>query len=91
MSPRIRAKVTSKGQITLPAPLRNELRLRAGDDVTFIKDREGRYLVEARSPLLHDLKGFIRDVPLVTGDDIRGWIDEARGRLPEGMKRSGGR
>jgi len=77
VSVRIRAKVTSKGQITLPAALRKALHLRAGDDVTFVRDRQGRYLVEARSPSLQDLKGFIKDAEPVTQMDIDDAIGKA--------------
>jgi AbrB family looped-hinge helix DNA binding protein len=39
------AKVTSKGQITLPVDLRRELEIRPGDEVLFVRDA-GRVYVE---------------------------------------------
>lgn len=41
MAPRFKAtaKITSKGQITLPVALRKELGVRAGDHLSFVRDR----------------------------------------------------
>lgn len=43
------AKITSKGQITLPKEVRDELGVRAGDKVRFIRDRRGMRVVPART------------------------------------------
>ena len=42
------AKVTSKGQITIPADIRKRLRLKPGDKVLFLED-EGRVMIENSS------------------------------------------
>lgn len=41
------ARVTSKGQITIPADVRRELGLRTGDEVVFQKNKTG-YQLSAR-------------------------------------------
>ena len=43
------AKVTSKGQITLPKEVREALGVHAGDKVLFIRDRKGMRVVPART------------------------------------------
>jgi len=42
------AKVTSKGQITIPADIRGRLRLKPGDKVLFLED-DGRVTIENSS------------------------------------------
>lgn len=53
----ISATVTSKGQITLPKPVREALGVREGDRVVF-RVLSGRAVV-ARSPSLLDLAGSV--------------------------------
>jgi antitoxin PrlF len=42
------AKVTSKGQITLPKIVREELGITTGDNVRFISDRKGMRVIPVR-------------------------------------------
>ena len=42
------AAVTSKGQITIPAEVREDLGLKAGDRVSFIKGEKGEYDPQAK-------------------------------------------
>jgi AbrB family looped-hinge helix DNA binding protein len=72
------AKVTSKGQITLPAPLREALRISAGDKVVFSVTPDGAFRVTAQNKSLADLKGIVRTGPKFTGDDVRRWLEESR-------------
>lgn len=79
-------RITVKGQVTIPAPVRRELRLRAGDDVRFVRDR-GRIVLEkndsdspeARARRVDDwlgrFTGSARDCPWNT-DEI---LDMTRG------------
>ena len=54
------AAVTSKGQITIPAEVREDLGLKAGDRVSFIKSETGEYILKAKTGSIMDLKGFIQ-------------------------------
>ncbi len=54
------AKVTSKGQITLPKEIRKALGLRQGARVTFQIRTDGRALMEPETVDLLSLRGSIR-------------------------------
>jgi antitoxin PrlF len=79
------AKVTSKGQITLPAEMRKSLNLQAGDRVTFAQDAQGRYYVEARTGTLADLRGIVK-AERIKAADLDDWIEEARGRRASAVR-----
>ena len=54
------ATLTSKGQITIPQKIRDQLHLRKGQRIDFRVDRKGQLIL---APLTHDvrqLKGIIR-------------------------------
>jgi AbrB family looped-hinge helix DNA binding protein len=75
------AKVTSKGQVTLPAELRNRLGIEAGDRILFVEQTDGSFALRVRSGTLADLKGLLRGKARPASDkQIREWIDEARSR-----------
>ena len=75
----VSATVTSKGQVTIPAPLRDRLGLKAGDRVRFVEGPDGRVTVERRPTLsLADLRGIVKLDRPVTGDEIDRWCREAR-------------
>jgi len=65
------AKVTSKGQVTVPKAVRDALGIKEGDEVVFRV--EGKRAVLARTPDFLDLAGTIR-VPAarrnVTWDEV---------------------
>ncbi|MEX0838895.1 MAG: AbrB/MazE/SpoVT family DNA-binding domain-containing protein [Parvibaculum sp.] len=73
------AKVTSKGQITLPAGMRKALNIHEGDKLVFAQGEDGRFYVEAKTGTLGDLRGIVKGVKAKPGD-IESWIGEARGR-----------
>lgn len=50
MQVRRKAKITSKGQLTLPAAVREALNVRSGDVVTFEIGAEGVRVLPDRSP-----------------------------------------
>lgn len=60
------ATVTSKGQITIPAAVREELGLRAGSRVTFVRTDPGVFEIRPQSRTIAALKGVIprRDKPV---------------------------
>lgn len=53
------ATLTSKGQITLPKPVRERLHLKAGDRVDFVIDAEGEIRVRTSRGDVRDLKGLL--------------------------------
>ena len=54
------ATVTSKGQITIPAIVRNTLGVEAGDRVEFIEVEPGRFELVAATQSVTALKGLVR-------------------------------
>ncbi len=59
------AKVTSKGQITIPAEVRNALELKPGTKVVFYPDADGGFVMRASTGSIMDLRGILAglDVP----------------------------
>ena len=53
------AVVTSKGQITIPKPVRDGLGVESGDRVEFVELERGVYTVVAATRDVRDLKGMI--------------------------------
>jgi antitoxin PrlF len=54
------AMLTSKGQLTLPKPIRELLRLHPGDAVDFIVDDQGEVRVRAGRFDPRDLRGLLK-------------------------------
>jgi antitoxin PrlF len=54
-----KARLTSKGQITLPADVRGALRVGAGDTLIFEKTADDAFLVRAASADIRRLKGVV--------------------------------
>ena len=52
--------LTSKGQITLPKALRDDLHLKNGDKVAFEKTADGSYILRPRTLDVRMLKGCIK-------------------------------
>ena len=52
--------LTSKGQLTLPKPIRELLRLHPGDAVDFVIDDQGEVRVRAGRFDARDLRGLLR-------------------------------
>lgn len=53
------ATLTSKGQITIPATVRNALGLEAGDRIDFIEMEKGQFAIVHSSQPVRSLKGII--------------------------------
>ncbi|WP_280462552.1 AbrB/MazE/SpoVT family DNA-binding domain-containing protein [Nocardia carnea] len=75
------ARLTSKGQITVPKAVREALELHTGDSVHFRV--EGEVVVLARTPELLELAGSVPVPPQVRGrswDEIRdaAWVEQWR-------------
>lgn len=73
--PGITATLTSKGQLTVPQPVREALGLRTGDKVTFIEDNGGYRIRAAFDPTVFDKYRGILKLGKTT-DEI---IEEMRG------------
>jgi antitoxin PrlF len=55
-----RSTVTSKGQITIPKEIRDQMGLKPGDRVDFVKDRTGRISLKPINTDIRSLKGIIK-------------------------------
>jgi antitoxin PrlF len=78
----VAARITSKGQITIPKAVREALNLGEGDQVVF-RVIEGERAILARTPDLLELAGSI---PVPAGVRGLGW-DEVRRRAWAGQLR----
>jgi antitoxin PrlF len=54
------ASVNSKGQITIPAEVRKDLGLKAGDRVWFIKGEHGEYILKVKTGSIQDHRGIVK-------------------------------
>jgi AbrB family looped-hinge helix DNA binding protein len=54
------ATVSSKGQITIPAEVRESLRLKAGDKIEFFEDQDGRFSFVPKSGSIMDMEGILK-------------------------------
>ena len=72
------ATVTSKGQVTIPLDVRNQLGLGVGDRIEFIlNDETGRYEILPANRSVTALKGIIRKpAKPVSIEEINSAIDE---------------
>lgn len=57
------AKVTSKGQITVPARMREKLGLRPGSQIVFDEQPNGDFVVRKKKGDIRDLKGIVPKPP----------------------------
>lgn len=65
------ATVTSKGQITIPAEVRQSLQVSAGDRVEFVQVEPGQFLFVAANRSVTELKGmFGKSVKAVSIEDM---------------------
>jgi AbrB family looped-hinge helix DNA binding protein len=54
------AKVTSKGQITIPIEVRKALKLKAGDKVDFYETGDGQFAFRPKTGSIMEMKGILR-------------------------------
>ena len=55
----MQATITSKGQVTVPKPIRDQLQLRPGDKLDFVLDDDDRLRVEPVTAPVTRLKGML--------------------------------
>jgi AbrB family looped-hinge helix DNA binding protein len=77
------AKVSANGQITVPAEVRNALRLKKGDKVLFLTRDNGEITIRnASEQALYEVQKAFSGVAEKMGrpseDDIQSWVDEVR-------------
>ncbi len=53
------ATVTSKGQVTIPKPIRQALKVGAGDRLDFVMEGGGRVVIRAGTANVSNLKGIL--------------------------------
>lgn len=81
------AKVSSKGQVVIPADVRRRLGLVQGSVLRFVVDAEGVRLLPAAGDVRR-LKGRLaRPAAPVTVDDMNRAVAERRARVAAGAKR----
>ncbi len=68
------ATVTSKGQITIPAAVRAELKIVPGDRIEFVKISDCRYEVIAATQDITQIKGLIKTKHSVSIDEMNAAI-----------------
>ena len=72
------AKVTSKGQITLPASVRSEFDIKPGDTVFFFKDLDNRPTFKVRRMTRGNLRPQVKwPGPLKSGAELNEGIAKA--------------
>jgi AbrB family looped-hinge helix DNA binding protein len=77
------AKVTSKGQVTIPASVREQIGVRKGDKVLFVREDDGRVVLynsnmEALRAVQEAFAGAAEEAGLETEDDVVAMIKEIR-------------
>jgi antitoxin PrlF len=86
------AKLTSKGQVTIPKEIREKLRLKTGDRVLFTVDDSGAVHLRAQNRSLVDRIGFMKQLVKrttpVSVEEMNEAIAEAAAEgVMKGMKR----
>ena len=73
-----KAKVTSKGQVTIPKKIRERLAIQPGSVVLFIEDRDGVYLRRLiPDSVFEKWRGHLKHLEGRSSDEI---VEEMRGR-----------
>ena len=81
------AKLTSKGQLTVPVAIRKKLRLKEGDKVVFLTDNEGIRIVNASLLALEKAQkafaGEAERLGLKTEQDVVDMVKEVRKEMSQ--------
>ncbi|HIH61883.1 MAG TPA: AbrB/MazE/SpoVT family DNA-binding domain-containing protein [Methanobacteriales archaeon] len=72
--------VTSKYQVTIPKEVREDLKIRAGDKVVFIKDKEGKWRLMKFEKLAERI--------IESSKDIEKTVKESRKGFERGIRRN---
>jgi len=68
------ATITSKGQVTIPASVRTDLKVKSGDRLEFVKVKEGLYEIMAATQDVQRLKGIVKSKGVVSVDEMNSAI-----------------
>lgn len=74
------ATITSKGQITIPAPVRSDLHVGPGDRLEFVKLSDGRYEIVAATQDVSRIKGMIKVTNTVSIEEMESAIRKKAGQ-----------
>jgi antitoxin PrlF len=82
------AKITSKGQITIPVEVRKALNLKPGDRVEFFQNLDGEFVLFPKNRSIRDLQGCLAGLaPAMTIEEM----DQAIGKaVAESFRKSVG-
>lgn len=72
------AKITSKGQTTIPAEIRAELGVGPGDRLEYVKQPDGQIVLRKARHGLESLRGIIKLDRPVSTDEIVAMVREMR-------------
>ena len=73
--------VTSKGQTTIPGEIRRHLKLKAGDRVEFLVEKDGKVVLVPATVDVRELKGCLAPAPRrVSLGDMEAAIRKRAGR-----------
>ena len=75
------SKITTKGQTTLPAEVREGLGVGPGDRVEYTKQADGTFSVRKARHGLEALRGIIKVNRSYTNDEIVAMVREIRGEV----------
>jgi AbrB family looped-hinge helix DNA binding protein len=74
------ATLTSKGQITIPAPVRAGMNVGSGDKIEFVNLGNGRYEVVAVTRDVTSLKGMFKTNKTISIENMNQAISDAAGQ-----------
>jgi AbrB family looped-hinge helix DNA binding protein len=84
------ATITAKGQTTIPKPIREHLRVKAGDRVEFVVEPDGAVRLIAKTLRLADLHGMLPRPPHpVTVEAMNAAIEAGAARRFRALRRRG--
>jgi len=76
------AKITSKGQITIPRDIREKMNLKTGDKILFFEENNRYFLQNSNYVVLSDfqneMKGAAKETGFKNSDDVMNYIKELR-------------
>ncbi len=72
------SKITSKGQTTLPAEIRNDLGVGPGDRVEYVKQADGQIVLRKAKTGFESLMGLIKTDRSYSNDEIVQMVHDAR-------------